>query len=50
MLFYEFMKEYGFFVGYNGLWEFFVRLFVIGKGEFYFCMNGKNGIWIFFRG
>ena len=48
--FYEFMKEHGSLAGYNGPWEFFARLFATGKGEFYFCMNGKNGIGIFPRG
>lgn len=31
--FYEFMKDFGSVAGYNGPWEFFVRLFVEGKGE-----------------
>lgn len=48
--FYEFMKEHGSLSGYNGPWEFFDRLFATGKGEFYFCMNGKKGTGIFPRG
>ena len=44
------MKEHGSLAGYNGPWEFFARLFATGKGEFYFCMNGKNGTGIFPRG
>lgn len=48
--FYEFMKEHGSLAGYNGPWEFFARLFATGKGEFYFCMNGKKGTGIFPRG
>lgn len=31
--FYEFTKDFGSVAGYNGPWEFFIRLFVEGKGE-----------------
>ena len=30
--FYEFMKDHGSVAGFNGPWEFFIRLFLRGKG------------------